>query len=253
MIEQQVFRYLLIVSFGFAVVVFVVLLYINAPYGRHIRKGWGLLVPNRIGWLLMEIPSSLAMLTLFILGSAPKGVVLIIFLLLWQAHYLHRGFIYPFMLSDGKKKMPLSVAMMGLVFNLGNGYLNGRYLFYLSGGYENSWLLDPRFIVGVVLFVVGFAINRWADEVLRKLRVEGSGGYYVPRGGLYRWISCPNYFGEIIEWFGWAIATWSWAGLSFAVWTFVNLAPRAQAHHKWYHKTFERYPEKRKALIPGLW
>lgn len=253
MFEEKFFDYFLFASFIIAVGVYIALLFVNAPYGRHIRKGWGVLIPNRVGWLLMEIPSSLAMLALFIVGTAPKGIVLVIFFLLWQAHYFHRAYIYPFMLSDGRKKMPLSVAMMGLVFNLGNGYLNGRYLFSFSGGYENSWLKDPRFVVGMILFVTGFAVNRWADEELRKLRAENNGGYYVPHGGLYEWISCPNYFGEMLEWFGWALATWSWVGLSFAVWTFVNLAPRAQAHHKWYHETFDGYPEKRKALIPGLW
>jgi protein-S-isoprenylcysteine O-methyltransferase Ste14 len=253
MIEERVFSYLLFASFIFAIGAYIALLFVNAPYGRHIRKGWGVLVPNRVGWLIMEVPSALVMLILFFLGTAPKSAVLIIFILAWQAHYIHRGLIYPFMLSDGKKKMPLSVAAMGLIFNLGNGYLNGRYLFDLSGGYQNSWLLDARFIIGMALFIVGFAVNRWADEELRQLRVERNGGYYVPHGGLYEWISCPNYFGEIIEWFGWAIMTWSWVGLSFAVWTFVNLAPRAQAHHKWYHQTFEGYPAKRKALIPGLW
>lgn len=225
MVEEQVFEYLVIASFVTAIVVYVVLLFFSAPYGRHLREGWGVLVSNRTGWLLMEIPSALVMLVLFIVGTAPKSAVLIIFFIGWQAHYIHRGFIYPFMIADGKKRMPLSVAAMGMLFNVGNGYLNGRYLFELSGGYANSWLTDPRFILGVILFIVGFTTNRWADEALRKLRINGCGGYYVPQGGLYKWISCPNYFGEIIEWFGWALATWSWAGLTFAIWTLVNLAP----------------------------
>ena len=85
------------------------------------------------------------------------------------------------------------------------------------------------------------------------LRGPGEMGYKIPRGGLYRWISCPNYFGETIEWIGWAIATWSLPGLTFAVWTFANLAPRAHAHHKWYHKNFKDYPIRRKAFIPWVW
>ena len=116
-----------------------------------------------------------------------------------------------------------------------------------------DWLLDPRFILGVILFVVGYVINRWADNTLRELRQPGESGYKIPYGGLYRYISCPNYFGEILEWFGWAIATWSLPGLAFAVWTFANLTPRAWSHHKWYHAEFSEYPLKRKALIPGVW
>jgi hypothetical protein len=59
--------------------------------------------------------------------------------------------------------------------------------------------------------------------------------------------------GEILIWIGWAIATWSLAGLSFAAWTIANLLPRAKAHHEWYHKKFPEYPPERKALIPGIW
>ena len=81
------------------------------------------------------------------------------------------------------------------------------------------------------------------------LREEGA-GYEIPRGWLYRYISCPNYFGEIVEWIGWAVAIWSLAGASFAVFTIANLAPRAISHHRWYHEKFPDYPPERKALVP---
>ena len=95
--------------------------------------------------------------------------------------------------------------------------------------------------------------NRQADHTLRSLRRPGKSGYRIPHGGLYRWVSCPNYLGEIVEWTGWAVMTWSLAGLSFAVWAAANLAPRAWAHHAWYRKYFAEYPPERRALLPGLW
>jgi len=76
--------------------------------------------------------------------------------------------------------------------------------------------------------------------------------YKIPNGGLFRWISCPNYLGEIIEWVGWALATWSLPGMSFALWTAANLIPRAISHHKWYKTKFKDYPHRRKAIIPGV-
>ena len=63
-------------------------------------------------------------------------------------------------------------------------------------------------------------------------------------------MSCPNYLGEIVEWIGWAILTWSLAGASFAVWTAANLAPRALSNHRWYREQFTDYPPARRALIP---
>lgn len=252
--ELSIFRIILIISLVVAVGIFIALFFISAPYGRHARRGWGLQLPNWLGWLLMESFSAIVMLVMFFIGDAPITATTIIFLLMWEAHYIHRSYIYPFLLRDGKKKMPITVIIMAVVFNLGNGYLNGRYVFHFSESrYTTNWLLDPRFIIGAVLFIAGFAINRWADNSLRGLRKQGETGYKIPYGGLYEYISCPNYFGEILEWFGWAIATWSLAGLTFAIWTFANLAPRAWSHHKWYHDKFSEYPLNRNALIPGVW
>ena len=88
--------------------------------------------------------------------------------------------------------------------------------------------------------------------MLAALRKPGESGYKIPRGWLYNYISCPNYFGEILIWTGWAIASWSLAGAVFVLWTVANLLPRALSNHRWYRETFEEYPAKRRALIPGL-
>jgi hypothetical protein len=65
-------------------------------------------------------------------------------------------------------------------------------------------------------------------------------------------VSCPNYLGEIIEWSGWALATWSLAGAAFALYTIANLAPRAVAYHRWYRESFNDYPPARRALLPFI-
>ena len=86
--------------------------------------------------------------------------------------------------------------------------------------------------------------------ILSRLRTENETGYKIPQGGLYRWISCPNYFGEIVIWTGWAIATWSLAGLSFAVWTVANLTPHAKSHKKWYQEQFADFPNRPQGTYP---
>jgi len=149
--------------------------------------------------------------------------------------------------------MPIFIVGMGLFFNAVNAYLNGRYIFTFSGGYSNEWLTDARFICGLLLFIIGFVINRQADYMLRNLRTPNEADYKVAYGGMYRFISCPNYLGEILIWVGWTVATWSLSGLSFALWTIANLAPRARAHHHWYQEHFPEYPPQRKALVPLLW
>jgi 3-oxo-5-alpha-steroid 4-dehydrogenase 1 len=250
--EHTLFNAFLIGWFLLGVATGTALLFVAAPYGRHARKGWGPAIGTRLGWLVMEAPAALIFAACFVLGEYRGTVTAWVLVALWEAHYVHRSFIYPFQLRDSDRRIPVVIVAFGFVFNLLNGYLNGRYLFTLSGGYATNWLFSPRFLAGLMIFFAGYIINRQADHTLGQLRQAG-GGYAIPQGGLYRWISCPNYFGEIVEWFGWALLTWSLAGLAFAVWTLANLAPRARSHHRWYREHFADYPPERKALVPGLW
>ncbi len=253
MTEQMFFNILLISYFVLSAVIFITLFFIVAPYGRHYQRSWGTQMSDRLGWIIMEAPSPILFAVFFVLGIKIVSLTAVAFLVLWEAHYAHRAFIYPFTRRAGASGMPVAVVLMGLLFNIGNAYLNGRYLFTLSAGYDNSWLVTPQFIIGAILFIAGFFINHWADDSLRDLRQPGESGYKIPIGGMYRWISCPNYFGEILTWVGWAVATWSLPGLAFAVFTVANLAPRARAHHLWYRQQFADYPPQRKALVPAIW
>lgn len=235
--------------FAVAAVTFTVLLLISAPYGRHGRGGWGPTIPSRVGWIAMESPSVLVFAAVFWGGDRRAELVPLIFFGMWQLHYFHRTYIFPFRLRARGKRMPALIALMAFGFTTVNAWINALWVSHL-GTYAVSWLTDPRFLVGAALFLAGWAINLHADTVLIHLREPGETGYKVPKGGFYRWVSCPNYLGEIIEWLGWAVATWSLAGLAFAVYTAANLAPRAFTHHRWYRETFEDYPAERRALIP---
>ncbi len=259
MSEAAVYNGLLIAWLALSAATFASLFFVVAPYGRHRREGWGPVIGDRWAWMIMEAPGVLVLGICFLLRRRPAGVAETLLLALWEGHYVYRVFIYPLRRRSRGKVMPLSLVVMGCLFNIGNGYLNGRALYApahpwgFSAGYGPDWAKDGRFLGGVALFLVGFAIHQQADRMLRALRRPGESDYRVPQGGLFRWVSCPNYLGEIVEWTGWAIATWSLAGLSFALWTAANLAPRAAAHHRWYREHFPDYPSRRKALLPGVW
>ena len=242
------YRVLVFLEIALAVVTFVALRFITAPYGRHLRGGWGVTVPARAGWLVMESVSPVLFAVVFWLGPRRTDLVPLVLFAMWQTHYLYRAFVYPLLMRGGSS-MPVTVAVLAIAFNVLNASINAYWISRL-GRYPKSWLADPRFLIGAVLFAGGLTLHVWADRKLRRLRTSADRAYRIPYGGAYRWVSCPNYLGEMVEWAGWALATWSPAGLAFALYTAANLAPRAVDHHAWYHRQFPDYPAKRRALIP---
>ena len=252
-LEQQIYTLLLYGGLILAPVVFAVLLWIPAPYGRYSRKGWGPEVTRRTGWVLMELPAVLFFGFFFLSGHLEAATTAWVFFLLWQIHYLYRSLVFPFRLRDRGKTNPLFVVVLAMVYNLWNAYLNGRYLGVHADAYATEWLYDPRFIAGLGLWIFGFSLNLHSDEILLRLRGPNETGYRIPYGGGHRFVSCPNYLGELIEWTGWAVLTWSLPGLFFVAWTAANLIPRARAHHKWYLENFPDYPRDRKAILPFVY
>lgn len=244
----ELYNIFLVLVFVFAVIIFILLFFISAPYGKFLRKGWGPVIKSKWAWMIMEMPSPLLMLVFYI-TSSEKSYISFFFLIVWLSHYIHRTFIYSFLQSGKNKDYPVVVSGMAFIFNCINGFINGSGVFHLSE-YESSWMISIPFISGVVLFIAGFIINKTADEKLRHLRRNNPEEYVVPRGWLFDYISCPHYFGEIIEWLGWAVMTWSSCGFAFFLFTFANLFPRAIKSHFWYREKFADYPVKRKALVP---
>jgi protein-S-isoprenylcysteine O-methyltransferase Ste14 len=245
---------LIIIEFSLALVVFVLLFFINAPYGRYIRKGWGPTIPARFGWMIMELPAFAVIAWLVLTNVHAAGPYGILFLLMWEAHYAYRVWVYPFLATSPRKPFPLLLVFFAICFNTINGTINGQSLIALGPQYViDNWATDPRLWIGCCMFAAGFAIHAYSDRILRRLRRKGNGDYLLPSGGMFKFVASPNYLGEIVEWTGWAVATWSPAGAAFAVFTVANLLPRAVSNHRWYRKNFADFPEKRKVLVPFLW
>jgi 3-oxo-5-alpha-steroid 4-dehydrogenase 1 len=221
-----------------------------APYGRHSRNGWGPTLNARWAWVLMELPSPTLMTIYFLLADRRLVSVEGVFLGLWLFHYTYRAFAFPLLLPKSSRPMPVVVLASGAFFNLVNASLNGIGLFHRVPPRSPAWLVSPGFIIGVALFLIGFTIHVVADHQLRRLRQKNAGERGLPTGWIFERLSCPNYSGEILEWTGFALATWSPTGLLFAFWTAANLIPRAVHHHRWYCANFADYPTKRRAIVP---
>mmetsp|Transcript_17172 Transcript_17172/g.55164 ORF Transcript_17172/g.55164 Transcript_17172/m.55164 type:complete len:266 (+) Transcript_17172:3-800(+) len=257
-LDEAVFHrslcWIIIISGAFTLVT--LLLGITAPYGRYsTQHGWGPLVPARVAWMVMESPNLYISAFFFYfaadrneeaVGSTTNRILLAMFVL----HYINRAIIYP--LRTQGRPMPLTVMLLAFMFCSVNGYLQARALTKFEV-YGNEEWLSARVLIGVAVFVLGWLINYDADSTLLSLRKGPTDkGYYIPRGRLFEFISAPHFFGEIVEWTGYAIACSSLPGTSFALFTASNIGPRALQHHQWYLRKFEDYPAQRKALIPFL-
>ena len=231
---RETFDIFLIVMAVIALAVFIALHFLEAGYGYLFNRRYGPPVPNKVGWVLMESPVFILMCVLWAASDRMWEAGPLALFLLFEAHYFQRSFIFP-LLMRGNSKMPLGIVLMGMRFNTLNALMQGGWSFYV--------------------FLAGMAINLHSDYIIRHLRKPGDTRHYIPRGGLFRYVTSANYFGELLEWVGFAIASWSWAGAVFAWWTFANLAPRAASLRRRYTEEFgEEFTRLgRKRIIPFIY
>lgn len=234
-------------------------LFVQSPYGRFGSTAPGVNLNPKLGWWLMEIPATVVFAIFYLTGPFRFDVTPLVLAAIWLLHYGNRGWFFPLSIRQvpGKRSsFNISVLAAGMVITAMHGYLNGSFF---SDDYKHlystGWLTDPRFLVGVVIYLIGFILLIWSESIQRNLRDKknpGSTEYAIPYGGGFRFVSSPAYLGELIAWAGFALLTWSLAGVAIFLITAGNLVPRAFATHKWYREKFPDYPADRKALIPGV-
>lgn len=255
-LNLEEFNTLLACMAATAFVIFVVLYFLEVGYGKMISPKWGPAINNKVAWVLMECPVFIVFFYFWSMSDRQWEVAPLVIFILFQLHYFQRTFIFPFLLK-GRSKMPISIIFFGMIFNTLNGYMQGEWIFFLSPDdmYTVAWLYSPQFIIGALIFLAGMGINIHSDKVIRHLRAPGDSNHYLPTKGMYRYVTSANYFGEITEWVGFAIMTWSLPGVLFAIWTMANLVPRANFIYKRYEKEFgaEFYERPLKRVIPFIY
>ncbi len=251
---------------------------IVAPFGRHVPKQdhwWlGPKLDARLGWFLFESPnliwswyySSIRYQQQSSIESRNYSLSSnTILMILFTLHYVNRDIIYPLRMNPDSQKVPLLVTVAAAFITTWNGYLQCFYLAKVRQDFPLTFspsLENIQTWMGIGFFFLGMGINLHSDAVLRNLRRTKQDRkskkhnnhhmYFIPHSPLFTYISCPNFFGEIIEWFGFTVASqFSLPSVAFLVYTASNLIPRGIAHHQWYQEKFEDYPsERRWAVVP---
>jgi 3-oxo-5-alpha-steroid 4-dehydrogenase 1 len=247
-------------ALAFAVFVFAISWFLPSPYGRFASSRFGLSVSPRLGWLLMELPATLSFLYFYAQGPRRAQMVPLVFLGMWCIHYANRGFFFPLSMrvARGERGSFSALVMVtGWAVTSLHGYFHATYFTRLGPHYTTDWLTDPRFLIGLGIYYTAFIFTLHSDSIIRNLRrpeeiVSGAKVYRIPQGGLFRWVSSPSYLAELVAWAGFALCTWSLAGLFIFLVSAGNLVPRAFATHRWYRTRFPDYPQERRALVPFL-
>lgn len=250
--------------------IFLCLLFIKAYYGKFFNKSEDgnciqkllrkifPVIPSRISWIIQECPCVFITIFFIIYYYENLNYKNILVISPFLIHYIHRTFIFPFVIHSSKNN-PLEITLMAFTFCFFNAIMINRSIFCLIKDYGDEFLLN--YIFGLAIFLLGIYINIHSDYSMIKQRnanQDENNKYIIPRGFMYELISCPNYFGELTEWLGFFILSNSFSGLVFFISTFANLFPRAIQYHQWYKNKFkEEFATdkdliQRKAIVPFL-
>lgn len=102
------------------------------------------------------------------------------------------------------------------------------------------------------MFLLAELGNLCSHLTLRNLRPPGSTKRGIPRGGLFEYVSCPNYTFEILAWISFSIMTGLLSSWIFTIFSGAQMYLWAVKKHRRYNAEFVTYPKSRKALIPFL-
>jgi hypothetical protein len=235
---------------------------LKAYYGRYTQEGlqtnmiWRVVIPGLIDWVGHCTSIFAVIYCIYQLPQHERenlSVPRIILLVLFSIHYINRSFIHAWLVRKNCKPIPLLTMLLGSGFCLINGLNIARYLSFASVSVhlsDHNYIYSPRFIIGILIWCIGFIGNISHDRYLVYLKNQQK-GYQIPRWGLFHVVSGANFLFEIIEWFGFWIVAQGWACFSFFWVSLCAISPRAYHHHQWYLQKFgDSYPKHRRAIIP---
>lgn len=176
-------------------------------------------------------------------------------LITWSIHYTKRELETLFVHRFSHATMPLSNLFKNCIYYWGFA----AYVAYFVNHPKYTPPSSDLVYGGMCLFYFMEVGNLSAHWTLRMLRPPGTKVRRIPRGGLFEFVSCPNYTYEILAWVGFNLMTKTVAGILFMCMGAFQMVAWAQGKHRRYRKEFDGedgrllYPPNRKIIIPFLY
>lgn len=176
-------------------------------------------------------------------------------LVAWSVHYGKREIETLFVHRFSHATMPWT----NLFKNCGYYWGFAAYVSYFVN--HPLYTPPPEDLVysGMCMFYFMEVGNLTCHLTLRGLRPPGTKVRKIPTGGLFDYVTCPNYTYEILAWLGFNLMTRTLAGVLFMLAGATQMIIWANGKHRNYHKEFDGkngrrlYPESRKIIIPFVY
>lgn len=117
-------------------------------------------------------------------------------------------------------------------------------------------------ITGVIIMIIGLVLETVGDQQKAAFKRHTPGRFVDV--GLYRWVRCPNYFGEIVFWIGhwvagvlvystglrWGLSAAGLVGIIYVILVSTSRLEHKQAARYGDNPEFQRYIKRTPLLIP---
>ncbi|KAJ7350968.1 hypothetical protein OS493_037502 [Desmophyllum pertusum] len=209
----------------------------------------------RFGWTMCYGIPATVYIVLWYLSGMPQSTFHLVTLITYLGHFVKRVLEALFLHKYSKKISILPATEIAMFYSLGSVVQHYWCNLYTQGPLADKLSSNHiAFTVGIMLYITGELINLYHHVILANLRPAGtSSGYVIPQAGLFPYIVCPHYFGELIAWYGMAVAGQHLCVYLAWLSMLCYLSGRSHQTQVWYQKKIENFPKDRRNLFPGIY
>jgi protein-S-isoprenylcysteine O-methyltransferase Ste14 len=213
----------------------------NVKWGT-MRSGWAFFIIN-------IIPALVFAYNVLVYGQMTAAIEPInVPVIAYLVFRLYRAFIYPFRRSRHSKPWPIEVVLYYLGINTLLAIVEARTIMFEYWGFSGAF----NYVLAGI-YLIALYINVTTDFIMCAKRTGKKNGYRLLRGGLFDYVSQPNYAAEVVMWISWIMTcSFSIGTVTVIAFMFTLFIGRSKLLHKWNQEYFRTWGLKTTPIIPGF-